>query len=198
MNHFTDDKDIFNSLFIWSHVLILNISFLSQTNKGICQNQSILNSVHKNHRTCQTFLMSRPKCLMRDFTNLSRTYKAHRTNVWLTMTVFQLHCLKWQLWCVCCVSIWIQMTVMFWVHCSYLFLFQLCSHASVWALWQVTGPPEELLGVAIMGRLLSPPIISMHTPCQPLWMEWTQLRTPWCSPLWWAVYLTQCLVCQTR
>ena len=49
-------------------------------------------SVHENHRTCQTFPMARPKCLMRDFRNLNRIYKAHRTNVWWTKPVFQLHC----------------------------------------------------------------------------------------------------------
>ena len=49
-------------------------------------------SVHENHRTCQTFPMARPKCLMRDFTNLNRTYEAHQTNVWWTMKVFRLHC----------------------------------------------------------------------------------------------------------
>ena len=48
--------------------------------------------VHENHQTCWTFLMARPKCLMRDFTNLNRIYKAHRTNVWWTMKVFRLHC----------------------------------------------------------------------------------------------------------
>ena len=46
-----------------------------------------------DHRTCWTFLMARPKCLMRDFTNLNRIYKAHRTNVWWTMKVFRLHCI---------------------------------------------------------------------------------------------------------
>ena len=35
--------------------------------------------------------MSRPKCLMRDFTMFYRIYKAHYTNVWWTMKVFQLH-----------------------------------------------------------------------------------------------------------
>ena len=44
--------------------------------------------VHENHRTHPTFPMARPKCLMRDFTNLTRIYKAHRTNVWWTMKVF--------------------------------------------------------------------------------------------------------------
>ena len=48
-------------------------------------------SVHENHRTCQTFPMARPKCLMRDFTNFNRIYKAHIINVWWTMNVFQLH-----------------------------------------------------------------------------------------------------------
>ena len=42
-------------------------------------------SVHENHQTCQTFPIARPKCLMKDFTNLDtgRIYKAHRTNVWV-------------------------------------------------------------------------------------------------------------------
>ena len=51
-------------------------------------------SVHENHRTCGTFPLARPKCLMRDFTNLNRIYKAHRTNVWCTIKVFRLHCRK--------------------------------------------------------------------------------------------------------
>ena len=29
-------------------------------------------SVHENHRTCRTFPMAKPKCLMRDFSNLNR------------------------------------------------------------------------------------------------------------------------------
>ena len=49
-------------------------------------------SVHKNHRTCRTFPMARPKCLMRDFTNLNRINKAHWRNVWWTMKVFHEHC----------------------------------------------------------------------------------------------------------
>ena len=55
-------------------------------------------SVHENHRTCRTFPMARPKCLMRDFTNLNEIYnmyKAHQTNVWWTMKVFRLHCKWW-------------------------------------------------------------------------------------------------------
>ena len=38
-------------------------------------------SVHVNHWTCQTYPMARPKCLMRNFTNWNRIYKAHQTNV---------------------------------------------------------------------------------------------------------------------
>ena len=49
-------------------------------------------SCHVNHRTHQTFPMARPNCLMRDFTNLNKIYKAHRTNVWWIMKVFQVHC----------------------------------------------------------------------------------------------------------
>ena len=49
-------------------------------------------SVHENHRTCRTFPMARPKCPMRDFTNLNRIHKAHRTNVWWIMKVFRVHC----------------------------------------------------------------------------------------------------------
>ena len=52
-------------------------------------------SVHENHRTHRTFPMARPKCLMRDFTNLNRIYKAHRKNVSWIMKVFQVH------WCMC-------------------------------------------------------------------------------------------------
>ena len=53
-------------------------------------------SVNKNHRTCRTFPMARPTCLMRDFIILNRIYKAHRTNVWWIMTVF-LATLPWNL-----------------------------------------------------------------------------------------------------
>ena len=35
--------------------------------------------------------MAGPKCLMRDFTNLNRIYKAHWTNVWWIMKVFRVH-----------------------------------------------------------------------------------------------------------
>ena len=35
--------------------------------------------------------MARPKCLMRDLTNLNRIYKAHRSNVWWIMKVFRVH-----------------------------------------------------------------------------------------------------------
>ena len=55
-------------------------------------NKYVQSSVHENHRTCQTFPMARPKCLMRDFTNLNRIHKAHRTNVWWIMKVFRVHC----------------------------------------------------------------------------------------------------------
>ena len=54
--------------------------------------QAITFSVHENHQTYWTFLIARPKCLMRDFTNLNRIYKAHQTNVWWTKKVFQVHC----------------------------------------------------------------------------------------------------------
>ena len=48
-------------------------------------------SVHENRRTCRTFPMARAKCPMRDLINFNRIYKAHRTIVWWTMTVFRLH-----------------------------------------------------------------------------------------------------------
>ena len=48
-------------------------------------------SVHENHRTYRTFPMARPKCLMRDFMNLNRIHKAHRTNVWWIMKVFRVY-----------------------------------------------------------------------------------------------------------
>ena len=55
-----------------------------------------IGSVHENHRTHRTFSVARPKCLMRDFTNLNRILKAHRTNVWWIMKVFQVHCIGGQ------------------------------------------------------------------------------------------------------
>ena len=58
----------------------------------LCDGPPDVDSVHKNHRTCRTFPMARPKCLMRDFTNLNRIYKAHRTNVWWTIKFFRIHC----------------------------------------------------------------------------------------------------------
>ena len=67
------------------------ISFYGSTEKSIDKLFDLISSVHENHRTCQTFPMAGPKCLMRDFTNLNTIYKAHRTNVWWAMKVFQLH-----------------------------------------------------------------------------------------------------------
>ena len=58
----------------------------------IHRNLRYQSSVHKNRRTCRTFPMARVKCLMRDFINFNRIYKAHRTIVWWTMKVFRLHC----------------------------------------------------------------------------------------------------------
>ena len=72
-----------------SHLSWLNsISRLKLTQARRCQ----ICSVHENRRTCRTFPMARPKCLMGDFTILNRIYKAHRTNVWWTMKVFRKHC----------------------------------------------------------------------------------------------------------
>ena len=51
----------------------------------------VLNNVHENQQTRRTFPMARHKCLMSDFTNLNRIYKAHRTNVWWIMKVFRVH-----------------------------------------------------------------------------------------------------------
>ena len=53
-----------------------------------------INSVGEKHQTHQTCLMARPKCLMGDFANLYRIYKAHQTNVWWHIKVFRLHCIK--------------------------------------------------------------------------------------------------------
>ena len=61
-------------------------------------------SVHENQRTHRTFPLARPKCPMRDCTNLNRiykVYKAHQTNVWWIMKVFRAHCncgLKGKIW----------------------------------------------------------------------------------------------------
>ena len=49
-------------------------------------------SASEKRQIHQTFPMARPKCLMGDFTNLYRIYKAHQTNVWWTMKDFRLHC----------------------------------------------------------------------------------------------------------
>ena len=62
-----------------------------ETNWSFLCNSLLTSSVHENHLTYQTFPMARPKCLMRDFTNLNRIYKSHWTNVWWIMEVFQLH-----------------------------------------------------------------------------------------------------------
>ena len=52
---------------------------------------SLYCSVHENHRIHRTFPMAKPKCLIRDFTNLNRIYKAHQTNVWWIMKYFRVH-----------------------------------------------------------------------------------------------------------
>ena len=56
--------------------------------------KSTISSVHENHQTHWTFTMARPKRLMRNFTNLNRIYKAHQTNVWWIVKVFQVHCIS--------------------------------------------------------------------------------------------------------
>ena len=67
-------------------------------------------SVHENHRTCRTFPMARPKCLMRDFTNLNRICKAHQANVWWTLKVFRLH------WNFCLFAVILHITGQWRVH----------------------------------------------------------------------------------
>ena len=48
-------------------------------------------SVGEKHQAHQTFLMVRSKCLMGDFTNSYRIYKAHQKYVWWTLNVLRLH-----------------------------------------------------------------------------------------------------------
>ena len=94
-------------------------------------------SVGEKRRTRQTFLMARPKCLMGNFTNSYRIYKAHQTNVWWTMKVFRLH---W--YCVasgkqekvqaCLVTLWL-----FIISCHSLYkttIGSLCSWKPAWSL----------------------------------------------------------------
>ena len=92
----------------WSSACMLNSeTVVNHKNRSMCRQitqidlsmysyntvqYTCYSSVHENHWTHQTFLMARPKCLMRDFTNLNRIYKAHQTNVWWIMKVFQVHC----------------------------------------------------------------------------------------------------------
>ena len=47
----------------------------------------------EKRRTCRTYPMARPKCLMVNFTNSYRICKGHQTNVWWAMKVFRLHCI---------------------------------------------------------------------------------------------------------
>ena len=58
--------------------------------------RDLFHSVHENHQTHRTFPMARPKYLTRDFINSKRIYKAHRTNAWWTMKVFQLHWFRYK------------------------------------------------------------------------------------------------------
>ena len=56
----------------WTLILQLTSLFTQlgePPNQGV-GNKYICVSVNENHRTCRTFPMARPKCLMRDFTNL--------------------------------------------------------------------------------------------------------------------------------
>ena len=60
------------------------IHLFSSDNSFVCHGGKlifIITSVGEKRRTRQTFPMARPKCLMGNFTNLYRIYKAHQTNV---------------------------------------------------------------------------------------------------------------------
>ena len=81
-----------------SYPLVVRLQFFAQNSWTDIPdiNLHVMDSVHENHRTHRTFPMAGPKCLMRDFTNLNRIYKAHRTYVWWIMKVFQVHWwIKW-------------------------------------------------------------------------------------------------------
>ena len=73
-------SNIFNHHNVFQNYILRYVNF--------SQEPMSYGSVHENHRTHWTFPMARPKCLMRDFTNLKRIYKAHRTNVWWIMKAF--------------------------------------------------------------------------------------------------------------
>ena len=94
-------------------------------------------SVGEKRRTRQTFLMARPKCLMGNFTNSYRIYKAHQTNVWWTMKVFRLHWYyvvsgKQEKVQACLVTLWL-----FIISCHSLYkttIGSLCSWKPAWSL----------------------------------------------------------------
>ena len=82
---------------LWTHNMLpfrasYGVSFVSISTEIDRVIKGFYCSVHENHRTCRTFPMARRKCPMRDFTNLNRIHKAHRTNVWWIMKVFRVHC----------------------------------------------------------------------------------------------------------
>ena len=62
---------------------VQNVKMIGLLKRMLC-------SVHQNHQTRRIFPMDKSNCLMRDFTNLNRIYKAHRTNIWWTLKVFRL------------------------------------------------------------------------------------------------------------
>ena len=72
----------YNPTIIFFNIIILNHCIMYALQ---------ISSVNENHRTCRTFPMAKPKCLMRDFINLNRIYKADRTKVWWIMKVFWLY-----------------------------------------------------------------------------------------------------------
>ena len=93
-DHFTDNFSIVIGI-QWqkSAVLQFHSCYCINTNFCTCHESSDVVSCAK---FCRNHLIghvgnAKPKCLLRNFTNFNRIYKAHQTNVWWTMKVFRLH-----------------------------------------------------------------------------------------------------------
>ena len=74
----------------WTSMGLLEISRV--TLRGMEWMDETCSVLAKTVPTHQTFPKARPKCLMGNFTNSYRIYKAHQTDIWWTMKVFCLHC----------------------------------------------------------------------------------------------------------
>ena len=87
---------------IYHITYLLSVKYEREASGMICE---ISFQGNENHRTHRTFPMARPKCHMRDFTNLNRIFYAHRTNVWWIMKAFRVH---WSFLAFTCLFFWAQ------------------------------------------------------------------------------------------